>query len=73
MNIQQEIAKQVELLPPPMQEQVLRFVESLTHSAPVGVKGMDMLSLAGTLDPVSSREMREAIEDGCERIEYSEW
>lgn len=56
-----------------MQEQVLRFVESLTHSAPVGVKGMDMLSLAGTLDPISSREMREAIEDGCERIDYSEW
>jgi hypothetical protein len=73
MNIQQEIAKQVELLPPPMQEQVLRYVESLTHATPVGVRGVDMLVLAGTLDAVSSREMREAIEDGCERIDYSEW
>ena len=73
MDIQQEIAKQVELLPPPMQEQVLRYVESLTQSAPVGVRGVEMLAVAGILDPVSSREMREAIEDGCERIDCSEW
>ena len=48
-----------------MQEQVLRYVESLIHATPVGVLGVDMLAIAGTLDPVSAREMREAIEEGC--------
>lgn len=64
MNIQQEIAKQLELLPPKLQEQVLRFIVSLIRATPDGVRGEDLLALAGILDPVSAREMTE---EECER------
>ena len=62
MNIQQEIARRVGQLPPAMQEQVLRFVGSLTAAEPVGKKGASLRKFAGSLDPVSAEEMREAIE-----------
>jgi hypothetical protein len=39
MDISQEIARQVEKLPPETQAQVLRFVASLATSAPMGEKG----------------------------------
>ena len=69
MDIRQQIGKQVELLSLPMQERVLRFVVSLTHVMPPGTPGVDMLRFAGSLDPVSPREMREMIGNECERVE----
>ena len=72
-DLQQEITKQVELLPPVMQEQVLQFVISLTHPKPRGVRGEDLMVFAGSLDPDSAREMREAIEKECERIDADQW
>ena len=34
-----------------------------------GVPGSSLLRFAGTMDPEVAREMAEAIEEGCERIE----
>ncbi len=73
MNLQSEIAKQVEKLPPSAQEQVLRFATSLTSELPRGDKGANLLAFSGSLDPESAREMTEAIEKECERIDPSEW
>ena len=73
MDIRQEIGKQLELLPPAMQEQVLRFAVSLTHVTPPGTPGIELLRFAGRLDPVSAREMREAIESECERVDADQW
>ncbi len=56
-----------------MQEQVLRFVVSLKRVAPPGTPGVDMLKFAGSLDSVSAREMREAIERECERVDSGQW
>jgi len=39
MDVGQEIAQQVEKLPPDMQERMLRFVPSLSPSAPAGEGG----------------------------------
>ena len=64
MDIRQEIA---------MQEQVLRFVVSLTQVTPPGTPGVDMLRFAGSLDPISAREMREGIESECERVDGEQW
>jgi len=66
MDVQQEIAKRVGKLPPAAQEQVLRYVTSL---APAGKKGSELLQFSGTLDPLCAKEMIEAIEEGCERID----
>jgi len=62
MDLRLEIAQQVEKLPPNMQEQVLRFVASLSVSAPVGESGARLRQFASSLDPVSAREMTQTIE-----------
>ena len=73
MDIPQEIAKQVQQLPPAIQEQVLRFVSSLTTATQSGQSGADFRQFAGTLDSVSAHEMREAIENDCEQIDSGKW
>ena len=73
MSLQQEIAEQVSLLPRSKQEQVLRFVAELTAKRPIGEKGSDFAAFTGRLDPVSAREMREAIEKDCGQIDLDQW
>jgi hypothetical protein len=73
MDFRQEIAKQVEKLPPDMQEQVFRFVASLSAPAPVGEKGARLRQFSSSLDSVSARQMSQAIEEECEQVDAGEW
>lgn len=73
MDVRHEIAKQVEALPPEMQERVLRFVASLAGSAPKGECGAALRQFASSLDATSARQMAQAIEEGCERVDAGEW
>ena len=73
MNLSREISKHVERLPRSEQEQVLRFVTGLASALPVGGKGSDLAAFAGTLDPESAREMTDAIEKECERVDTGQW
>ena len=74
MDIQREIAKQVEQLSPPMQEQVLRFVTSLTAVSPlVGERGSNLRRFANSVDPFSATQMRDAIERECEQVDSGQW
>ena len=73
MDVRQEIAKQVEKLPPDMQEQVLRFVASLSTSASTGEKGARLRQFSSSLDSVSARQMIQAIEEECEQVDAGEW
>jgi hypothetical protein len=68
-----EVAKQVEALAPEMQEQVLRFVPPLAGLAPKGEDGSALRQFASSLDAVSARQMAQAIEEGCERVDAGEW
>jgi hypothetical protein len=72
MDLKSEIAARVENLPPEMQEQVLRFVASLSPSEPKGESGAALRRFAGSIDHASAREMTQAIEQECERID-AEW
>ena len=72
MDVRQEIAKQVERLPPDMQEQVLRFVASLSASPPTGEKGARLRQFSSSLDSVSARQMIQAIEEECEQVDAGE-
>jgi len=38
-----------------------------------GDSGKSLLRFAGILDPSSAQEMRQAIEEGCERVDPDEW
>jgi len=73
MDVRQEIAKQVEKLPPEMQEQVLRFVASLPASAPAGENGARLRQFSASLDSVSAQQMIQAIDEECERVDAGEW
>ncbi|MGA2593565.1 MAG: hypothetical protein ABSH32_26925 [Bryobacteraceae bacterium] len=55
-----------------MQNPVLRFAASLA-AVPTGEEGAVLLEFSSTPDPVSAREMSQAIEEGCERIDAAEW
>lgn len=73
MDVKQEIARQVERLPPDMQAQVLRFAASLLAAGPVGEPGAALRQFSSSLDPLSARQMMQAIEEECERIDPADW
>lgn len=50
----------------------LKLVEPVRR-LPRGATREQLQSLAGTLDRDSAREMREAIEEGCERVNPDAW
>ena len=75
-----EVASQVRRLP--LQERLM-LLETLTRSVreelksvtarPRSAAGRDLQHLAGTISPEDAREMREAIEQGCEQVDEREW
>lgn len=73
MDVQQEIAKRVEQLPPDMQAQVLRFVATLTAAAPIGENGAALRQFSRSIDSASARQMMEAIDKECERVDAGDW
>jgi hypothetical protein len=73
MDFRQEIAKKVEKLPPDMQEQVLRFVTSLSTAVLKGENGAALGQFSSSLDSHSAREMIQAIDEECERVDATGW
>ena len=73
MDIRAEIAARVDKLSPYMQEQVLRFFSSLGTAAPEGESEAALRRFSGCLDNASAREMIQAIEEECERVDADEW
>ena len=70
--IKQEIAEQLDHLPPELQRQVLDFARALTLSSPKGVPGKQLLQFAGTLTEEDAQAMMQAIETGCEQVDANE-
>ena len=66
--IKEQILNDLEQLSPDMQVRAAQLVHG-----PRGVPGRNPLRFAGAIDTESVREMEEAIEDGCERIDPEEW
>jgi hypothetical protein len=52
---------------------VLQFVAFLAVSCSAGKSGSSLRKFASSLDPLSAREMKQAIEEGCEQIDAGEW
>ena len=71
--IQSELLKEVEQLPPPLQQKVVDFAHSLAHPRPRGTPGKQLLEFAGILSPEEATAMMNAIEEDCERIDPNEW
>jgi hypothetical protein len=71
-SLQEELAKEMEQLPPPLQRKVVDFAHSLAHRRPRGTPGKQLLKFAGILTPEEGKEMMDAIED-CKQIDPNEW
>ena len=71
--VRQQILDDLDQLSPELQKRAAEAVHRLASSLPPGASGRDLLRFAGTLDDESAREMREAIEQGCERVDLDAW
>ena len=72
-SIADRIADEVRVLAPELQRRVLDFARALAVSEPCGVAGRHLLRFAGDLTPEDAQLMRDAIEQGCEKIDAHEW
>jgi hypothetical protein len=71
--IKERILTDLDRLSPEQQERAADLVHGLASALPRGASVEDLLSVAGTLDPESAREMTAAVEAGCERVDLDEW
>ena len=72
-TLKKELDIQWENLPSVQQRQVVEFARALNQSRPRGIPGKDLLRFAGTLSDQEAKEMMEAIEEGCGKIDYEGW
>jgi hypothetical protein len=72
-NVKEQILKDLDRLSPELQQRALQLIHSLVAPQVKGASVEDLIPLSGTLDRESAREMREAIEEHCERIDPRDW
>jgi hypothetical protein len=72
-SITKEIVERMHELPAPQQQLVLEIVRSLASQRPQGVPAKDLLAFAGVISAEDGREMADAIEEGCERVDANAW
>ena len=68
-----EIIKLLETLSLEQQRQVLDFTRGLSGKPPKQYPGKNLLQFVGTISKEDLEIMKEAIEEGCEQIDESEW
>ena len=71
--VRDELLRHLDGLPADLQRRVLGFARALTASSPRGVAGSDLMRFAGVMDARDATEMRDAIEEGCERVDAERW
>lgn len=72
-SIKMKVIDQLETLPENLQQQVLVFMQGLQSVVGRGVPGKQLMKFAGSIPVDDLKLMRQAIEDGCERMEVNEW
>jgi len=77
--LKDQLLEDFDHLPPSRQRWAARYVHSLRSAGrgedplPPPTPGESLLPLAGTLDDESARQMQQAIEEECERVDLREW
>lgn len=71
--VKDQILQDLDQLSPERQKQAAELVHGLVGRLPKGASIEDLMQLSGSLDDQSAREMMEAIEEGCERVDLDEW
>jgi hypothetical protein len=75
VSLRERILDQLDRLTTEQQEQVLDFAAHLPSSLPPGTPGEVLLARMGTFEfePGDLDEIAQAIEEGCEKIDWNEW
>jgi len=75
MSIKDQIAEALKELTPEQQAQVLAFTRRLHSPLPPAIPGEVLLARAREInfDPQDLKEISDAIEEGCERIDWDGW
>lgn len=69
-----QIIEQLQIMPHPLQRQVLKFVNGLSKVIVIkGTPGTDLLQFAGTIPRGDLALMQDAIAQDCERVDLDEW
>lgn len=71
-KLQEELLKEMARLPQIEQQRVIAFAKSLA-AGPTGKVSKDLARFAAAIDPDDLKQMAAVIEEGCERINESEW
>jgi hypothetical protein len=71
--VKAQILSDLDRLSPEKQKRAAELVHGLVSPLPKGTPGRDLLRFAGTLDDESARQMIEAIDEECERVDLDEW
>jgi len=68
--IKDNLLAQFDKLPPDLQLRVLNFASALI---PRGIEGKSLLKFEGAIPIEDLKLMSAAIEEGCEKVDISEW
>jgi hypothetical protein len=72
-DVKEQILSDLDRLSPEKQQRAAQLVHELVPRLPKGASIDDLLEVTGTLDDESARQMMEAIEEGCERVDEDGW
>ena len=71
--MEKELWKQLELLRPEEQRQVLDYARALATCKRCGTPGESLVRFGGTIDAADLAIMAQAIKEGCEQVNPDEW
>ena len=71
-NLQEELLQHMSRLSEEEQKRVLAFAKRLIPAS-AGMSGKDLLKFSGAIGHDDLQAMVKVIEEGCERIDPSEW
>jgi hypothetical protein len=73
ISVIDQVVEQLRAMPQQLQWQVLKFARTLISSNIQGVSGQHLLQFAGAIPSDDLQLMQEAIEQGCEQVDFHEW
>ena len=72
-TLKRRLLDEIERLSPEKMARVYRYAHGLASPLPRGASVEDLMTLAGSIDDASARQMTAAIEEAFERVDPSEW
>jgi hypothetical protein len=72
-TIEREITELLHRLPELQQQRLLEFARELAEVKRQGVPGANLIAFGGRIPSADLQRMQDAIEEGCEAVNLSEW